>query len=193
MSSIRFSCENCHQTIKADRRQAGSKGRCPGCKKPLLVPFETSLRPLSDEFPLAALSLGDEIDLESVDARKESEPKRAPARLALEPVAIEPPNEPTQLSNARFSGLRAMSVAFRVLAGIALIQLVFSSAAIALGLDASTGGSATKTLLSLEFAGHVVVGGATVCGLMTVSELISVALELQENIALLARRSRQNR
>ncbi len=58
MSSIRFSCENCHQTIKADRRQAGSKGRCPGCKKPLLVPFETSLRPLSDEFPLAALSLG---------------------------------------------------------------------------------------------------------------------------------------
>src|SRR5512138_2418776 len=35
---IRFSCTHCRKSVTAQDHFAGKKGKCPGCKQPILIP-----------------------------------------------------------------------------------------------------------------------------------------------------------
>lgn len=38
MNTIQFACDHCKKALKVPAEKAGTKGRCPGCKQPLIVP-----------------------------------------------------------------------------------------------------------------------------------------------------------
>ena len=40
--AISFSCVHCKKTIRVNERQAGKKGPCPYCRKPVVVPMQTT-------------------------------------------------------------------------------------------------------------------------------------------------------
>lgn len=213
MGPIRFSCQNCHQTIKAAHHHAGRKARCPSCKKAVTVPAETQVRPQSDEFSLAAMSLGDDINIEDFDSdvSSASSPKRDRVLLTDAGVEYAAAGNPTERSDAAYGRvsvaddghaypvLLRVGVTFRILAGAVVIVWVLLLASTVLGLDTPAANSPPvagqvspppqpTSILSFTFAYRALGGAIIVCGLIAASELIKVIVQIQENTAARYRR-----
>lgn len=211
-TAIRFTCANCSQTIKASSEQAGRTARCPSCKKSVTVPRHSEVRPVSDEFPLAAMSIGDEVNLEELleneapalippasarrtkPAMSADDSGRSARAIAIDAVDTESESVDDE---RRYPGLIRVRIAFQVLAVLTTITWLMSLGSYMLGLEtpetpagSSNAADASGSIFPFGLAIRFLVGGITLCGLYGASELIRVVLDIQERIELALKRRR---
>jgi len=98
---IRFRCKYCGQKIKIAKKHAGKKGKCPACKKTLIVPTpEINQTPSEKENHTPQSRSGDPLsDIQFLDLpkKKNSEPP-----LSVEPLPEETASEKPQAGEQIF-------------------------------------------------------------------------------------------
>ena len=83
---IRFLCEHCNRRLNVKQTQAGQVGLCIHCRKPLVVPHQSTLKPKARKSQKSAVSQTDSRFLDPEDDRstEESEILDADEQVTME-------------------------------------------------------------------------------------------------------------
>ncbi len=205
MTAIRFVCSNCEHTIKAKAEMAGHTAKCPNCKKQVSVPQQNEVNSsFEDDYGLAAMSVSD-VDRDELQrdiTRAKIELEDHPSHTARNGFGTAPVSRPRteqdrqpmavdHAANRRYPVLRAVSLALRLLAWMSAIIWFFAVAAILLGIDAGANpelNKATSESFLWRLANEFMRGATGVCVLIGASELIKVAIDIQNNTLASARK-----
>jgi DNA-directed RNA polymerase subunit RPC12/RpoP len=203
---ITFECSSCKKKIKAPDAVAGKRVPCPGCKAKIDVPLPTTSRASKDDLPEDDFRLQPDPLLDAIGMNTTAPPDPIGAVMGGFNPPPELPSNPYQptaaLNQAVPTAPRAIELAFElpdtrkyfalnviritllVLAALVAIGWIFMLIVLVFGM-LFAGDSNTRAGLAmgggLYLATTFFSGAITCCLLVAGSELIKLAMDVQQN------------